>query len=282
MNFTLSFKSGRRLAKVVGGKHNGKIIYLHDPEYKCCQKCSLKCRGDCCDDCGNMKYHNNEDENIEYIKLDDNSKLEMMPTNLKKQSDCVFIVGMRGAGKSYELMKYLKNYKKLYPRQRVYMFSMKKSDELLDDLIDKRVDLDEYVEKGGLTSDDFNEPACVVFDDCDVLPNEKGTMLRTKIFTLMNQLIQVSRSKNITVCQTSHVCLGNEETKHVLNGMSSFTFFSHAVSAQIKACLEKYIGLSKENRKLILDLKNTRPITIFRTAPMVVLTDKEIFILKKS
>ena len=141
--------------------------------------------------------------------------------------------------------------------------------------------LEKYVEKGGLTIDDFTENCLICFDDIDELDNSKeGGHLKARIQKLMNQVLQVSRSKNITVVNTTHVCLGGADTKVLLNAMNSFTFFIASVSSQIKNCLKTYVGLNKEQIQKILNLQDTRWVTIFLTSPMVVLTQKEIFILK--
>jgi hypothetical protein len=52
----LSFKGiGRPLARIVGGKYDGKTIYLYDPKekYRCCDECNDKCKGKkrCCGNC---------------------------------------------------------------------------------------------------------------------------------------------------------------------------------------------------------------------------------------
>jgi hypothetical protein len=54
----LSFKIGRPIAIIRGGKHSGKIINLFDPNKKCCEKCSFGKDGGkgskhkkCCDYC---------------------------------------------------------------------------------------------------------------------------------------------------------------------------------------------------------------------------------------
>jgi hypothetical protein len=282
MDFSFSNTCGRRLCKINGGKYNKKMIYLYDPKYLCCSKCSKKCKGSCCDNCSMLNYHTEPmDEAVDYLKIDDNGVFQQMPTNNPKQRDAIMIVGKAGAGKSVYLANYCKEYKRLNPTQKIFLFSMKKEDEALDDTIDKRVNLDDYIEKGGLTEANFSPNCFVVFDDVDVLPNDKPDLLRSKIFTLMNSLIQISRSKNITIAQTSHITTNHGETKHILNGMTSFTFFPHAISSQIKRALETYLGLSKPQIKRILALENTRYITVFLTAPTVIMTEKELFILKE-
>jgi len=279
--FSFSSCGGYRLCKIDGGKFNNKVIYLYDKKYLCCPNCNKKCEGNCCDSCSIYTYHKNPPEvEIDYIKIEDDGVFQQMPSNIKKQRSAFNIVGKAGSGKSVYLSKICKEYKRLYPLQKIFLFSMKKEDENLDPYISKRVNLDEYVEKGGLTEADFENDVFCIFDDIDQLENTKPDFLRNRIFSLMNQLIQISRSKNITIAQTSHTCLAGSETKHILNGMTSFTFFTHAISAQIRKALEIYVGLTRQQVKHILEIKDTRYITICMTSPMVVMTEKELFILK--
>lgn len=284
-SYSLSSTSGRRLCKVNGGKYDGRYIYLYDSKYKCCPNCSKDCNNKCCQDCGLIKYHksndmlNNEPKIVSYCDIKDDGEFIQVPTNIIAQRDCAFIPAKAGAGKSVYVSQFLKEYRLLNPNNKVFLFSMKKKDENLDPYIHKRVNLDKYIEKGGLTIDDFPENCVIVFDDIDVLDNSKPDHLRDNIFKLMNQVIQVSRSKNISVIQTSHVCLGNQETKHMLNAMTSFTFFTSAISAQVRTALKTYAGLTKEQLKKVLNLKNTRWVTIIFSCPIVVLTQKECFIL---
>jgi hypothetical protein len=54
----LSLKSGRPIAKIIGGEYNGEILHIQDekkPEEQlkggCCKKCGPRCRGGCCKRC---------------------------------------------------------------------------------------------------------------------------------------------------------------------------------------------------------------------------------------
>jgi hypothetical protein len=280
MDTTLSLECGKRLCMIKGGKMNGKIIHLYDKRKKCCSNCGDKCKGQCCNDCIKLQIPDNNE--IDSCKIPENDKgvFLQMPTNEANQSDVIMINGRRGCGKSWYMADFLKMYIKCFPKQKIFLFSQCKSDELLDDLITKRINLEDYVAEGGLEPDDFPENSCVCFDDIDMLNDDKPDKLKSKIFSIMNSLIQLSRKRGITVIQTSHITTNHGETKHALNGCSSFTFFLSAVSHQIKNALKIYLGLSNANIKKILSLKNSRSATLFTTSPMICMTEKEIFIVK--
>lgn len=278
--FALSLNTGRRLCKIIGGKDDGKIIYLYDSKYICCADCSKKCRGKCCDDCSQKYYHNtNVTMGRDYCKIADDGIFQQVPTNIISQTDVNMYAGKRGCGKSFSVAGFAKQYKLFFPKNRIFMFSQCKDDPALNDIIDKRIDLDQYSSMGGLTVDHFNKPCLIIFDDIDMIQNTKEDKLRDKIYHLMNSLIQLSRKKGISICQTSHIGTNHNETRHILNAASSFTFYLQAVSMQIKNALKIYFGLSPAEIRKVLDLKQTRQVTIFTTSPTVIMTDKELFIV---
>ena len=279
MDSTLSLNCGKRLAKIVGGKYDDTTIYLLDkrnPPKKCCDNCSKSCKNKkCCKKCGS-ECNSDTNNSDTYISLKDKSEMfQQMPTNEKANSNCLMIVGKRGAGKSYYIAKYLEQYILCFPHNKIFMFSMCKDDPLLNKMISKRIDLDKYLEEGGLTHEDFPNDCCLIFDDIDVLEGK----LKQGIYHLMGQIIQLSRKRDITVITTSHLGRNFNETRHSLNGCSSYTFFYGSVSHQIKETLKIYLGLSQSNIKKILALKDSRYCTIHTTTPTVIQTEKEIFIL---
>lgn len=281
MDTTLSLECGRRLAVIKGGKLNNKCVYLLDKRKKCCNNCNKKCKGDCCDDCmgcNDVKIT----EEIDSLIIPENDKgiFQQLPNNEKSQSDVLMINGRRGCGKSWYMSDFLKHYIKCFPKQKIFLFSQCKNDELLTDLVSKQIDLEEFKEEG-LDIEDFPDNCCVCFDDIDMLNDDKPDKLKTKVFAIMNSLIQLSRKRGITVVQTSHITTNHGETKHALNGCSSFTFFLSAVSHQIRNALKIYMGLSSNNIKKILAIKNSRFATIFTTSPMICMTEKELFIIKE-
>ena len=281
--FTLSTVSGRRLCKINGGRLHNKILYLYDKNFKCCDKHKKNCNGSCCDNCCFNDYHVDEGEqekNLNYCKIPDGGKFIQVPTNEPTNTDVNYYTGKRGSGKSTSLSNYAKQYKLYNKSNKVFLFSQDTEDPVLDPFVDKRIDLNTFVEKGGLTIDNFKFPSLVIFDDIDMLTNTKENgNLKDKIWKLMNSLIQLSRKKGITVAQTSHIARNHDETKHILNGCTTFTFYSHAINQQIKDALKLYLGLSPNQIKKILNSENTRQITIFTTCPPVVMTEKELYIL---
>ena len=99
-----SFSEGKSIAKIKGGKYNNSIIHINDNDEK------TK---------GNFKEININD-----------GKIEPIPDIEKRQ--CSFIAGPSGSGKSTMAANYLEKYKKIFPDNKIIIFSRKDSDPVLD------------------------------------------------------------------------------------------------------------------------------------------------------
>jgi ribosome-binding factor A len=280
-NYTFSFECGKRLAiiKSKSSGNNGKIIHLYDKKKKCCNNCSVeKCKKKCCDNCCKTYHKEKEQDNITtHIKLNDDEYFEELPTNEPNQTNIVMISAKAGAGKSYYLKQYIQNYKKIYKDNKVYLMSESNTDKLLDELV-KRIPLDKFVESE-LEWNDIPDHSLLAFDDIDCLENTKENgFLKKKLYHLMNSSIQNARKKNISIVQTVHCATDGQTTKVMLLSCSSFVFFLNSVSVQHKNALNKYLGISKENIKKILEMKG-RWVCIYNMTPMVVMGEREIYIL---
>jgi len=280
-NYTFSFACGKRLAVIKSkkGGNNGKIIYLYDKKKRCCNNCNVeKCKKKCCDNCC-KSYHNQKEQDNEttHIKLNDDEYFEELPTNEPNQTNIVMVSAKQGAGKSYYLKQYIQNYKKIYKDNKVYLLSENNTDKLLDDLV-KRIPLDKFVESE-LEWSDIPDNSLLAFDDIDCLENTRENgFLKKKLYHLMNSSIQNARKKHISIVQTVHCATDGQTTKVMLLSCSSFVFFLNSVSVQHKNALNKYLGISKENIKKILSMKG-RWVCIFNMSPMVVMGEREIYIL---
>lgn len=48
----LHFSLGQPIARIKGGRYDGKVLHIYDPDKKCCTKCGSKCENKkCCEDC---------------------------------------------------------------------------------------------------------------------------------------------------------------------------------------------------------------------------------------
>jgi len=209
------------------------------------------------------------------IKLDSNEIIQQIP-NKNAERDVLYITGASGAGKSYYCKNYLLQYNKAYPTRPIYIFSSLTEDETLDNAKIKnfkRIKLNQEFLNLDLTLSDFKD-CCIFFDDCDNISNKH---LKSKIFNILNTLLQTARHSNTTVIVTSHLPTNGLETKIILAEAKSITIFPSTLgSRSIKYLLDNYLGLDRNEIKFIKKLK-TRWFTIFRTSPLIGMSESGIY-----
>lgn len=302
---TLSFSKGKRIAKIVGGADDGKIIYLYDSSWRCCLNCGDKCsKKRCCPKCSMIEYHtqyspenlkimieqikNGKGNNITFEEEEEGGgseplkhielrggSFQQIPSNQPRvDPDLIYVSGRRGSGKSYWIAQYLQQFKEYYPRYRIYLFSAKEEDKLLDQFITKRIDVNE-VRDAQFTSKDF-ETSLVIFDDVDSLPTEKNNNIKADVYKVMTDIIETGRSLGVFCIVTSHLAANSGESKRILNGCSSYTFFLSSSSHQTEYSLNNYFGFTKKQIKKIQNMKGARSVTIIRTCPQLIMTNTEI------
>lgn len=218
--------------------------------------------------------NDNDKKMTEFNKLqleDKKLKFQHMPDK-HSDRDVLYICGRSGSGKSYYLSKYVKEYKKMFPKNKVYLFSRKLEDDNLDKEIDKRVFIDKTIIDEPFEVELF-ENSLVIFDDTDVLPDD----LKKSVNHLRDQILEIGRSLKISCIITNHLCT-SPDLKRVLNECHSATIFPANINRQMVYFLENYCGLDKEDIK---DIKkcNSRSATIFLKYPPVIMTEKKVWLL---
>lgn len=212
------------------------------------------------------------------LQLIDNSKLRPLPN--KNKREILYIAGPQNSGKSYYTSQYLKDFIKMFPKKKIYLFSgiddddnfkgiknIKRMDmddeELLDDPIDVKKELSNSL---------------VIFDDIDRSNNPEITKylheLRNDI--LKNGRDQSKKGKDIYCISTNHQITDGHETRDLLNECTSITIFPHSGSRfGIDRVLQHYIGLGKKEIDKIMKLGNqSRWVTIYKTYPQYVIWEK--------
>ena len=268
MPVSLKFDIGKRIATIKGGSKNGTVIYLYDDDYKCCTKCSDKCEiKKCCSNCSVHTYHNkisdeyihdlqnklknkfkvdeiinDNDEVINEINLN-GGKFQQVPSNFGR--DLIYVSGRQGSGKTFYIAHYLEEFKKYYPKIPIYLFSAKKEDKLLDDKINKRIDV-AMVKDAQFEAQDFKN-CLVIFDDVDSLPDDKNNNIKKSVYDIMTDIIEVGRSLNVHCIITSHLAANNNESKRILNGCNSLVFFNNSSTHSGDYALKNYFDRNKND-----------------------------------
>lgn len=200
-------------------------------------------------------------------------EVQVIPTTDSRQ--CLYVAGPSGAGKSTWVSKYVGEYKKMYPKHKVYLFSRVSNDTCLDDLNPIRIIMDNELIDDPIDPKELKK-SIVIFDDTDTIPNDK---LRKAMIKLKNDLLETGRHEDIYVIITSHLITNYKETRTILNECHLITLFPHGGSSYgIKQCLERYCGIDKKNSKKILNLPS-RWVTIKKSYPQAVIYEKGLYLL---
>lgn len=253
MTSTLTFeKEGRPLALVKGGKYDRKVISLTTQEE------------------GEPKTSNT---------LSGSAVYQQIP-NTETEREVLFITGPSGSGKTTYTSNYLKQYKKAYKKNPIFLFSAVEEDPLLDDLGVKRICIGDNLLSDPINPVDFIEGdlpgACVVFDDIDVIGNKK---LREEVYNILNQLLEVGRHHRVTVVITNHLPTAGKDTRRVLNECHQIVYFPHSgAKRQMDYLLTEYVGLDKKDIKDIRK-SGSRWCCLYKNFPQMCLTEKNLRLL---
>lgn len=220
----------------------------------------------------------NPKQSTEEIVLDSNETFTPMP-NTSKERDVLYIFGQSGSGKSYYVYLYAMNYKKNYKKNSIYVFSSLESDkEGLDRIPNiKRIALNEdFLNDDMIPIEEFKN-SLIIFDDVD---NIASKPLKKKVWAYMNTFLQTGRHFKCSLAITFHVSAGGADTKMIINEATSITYFPATVGGRnLKYMLDSYLGLDKQQMSKIKKL-NSRWITVVKSYPKVILSEKSCYILR--
>jgi len=207
-----------------------------------------------------------------FLKFETNEDSKLEPCWNKKTERMIwFISGMSDSGKSHYAGLLLKKYKKLYPKNEIYIFSSVNEDKSFDSMKVNRINLEGLLTED-LQSDDFAN-SIVIFDDCDCITNKN---IKNKVLSIQNQILEKGRHNNVSCIVTSHISTDGSSTKKILNeSMRIVVFPQNANGRTLKYLLENYLGFDRHQIKYMKELK-TRPLTICKTYPQLVISDNMI------
>lgn len=204
--------------------------------------------------------------------------IQHMP-NKKQERSILYITGASGSGKSYYTRNYCNEYKKMFPKNEIYLISSVTEDSSIDKVKDlRRITLDNNFLGADLTVQDFKN-CMVIFDDTDCITNK---MMKMKVNNILNMLLETGRHTNTSVIYTSHLPTNGLDTRRILNECHSVTLFPNSLGGRsLKYLLENYFGLDKDQIRKVKKL-NSRWVTICKTYPMIVMADKDIYVVNSN
>lgn len=234
---------GRRIARIKGGKLDGQYLYL-----------------------------NAEMTDKKEIILNDGV---FVPLPNKDIVEKIYISAPSGAGKSFWVGEYMREYKKMFKDSDMYVFSSIENDRVLDKHDPIRISLDEDLIQDPINPSEIAD-SLVIFDDTDTIQNAR---LKYAISSFMDWLLEQGRHFNIRLLITSHLLSNYKHTRRVLNEASAVVVFPKSGSGtyNIKRFLQVYCGFDKIQIKKFLNL-SSRWVCIYRSYPQYVLYSKGAYI----
>jgi hypothetical protein len=302
----LSFKSGRPIAIVKGGKHNNKIIYINEEGKQGIQENPLEVLEDIYEGTNKKKLSRQDQlaikqalqtggndfdpslyEIIEGVrdrskkksekdfKIYDEGVIQPLP-RFNKTERC-FIAGQTECGKTYWCRKYLEQLRKVHPEKQIFVISDVEEDPEIDgikNLVRFKLD-EELIDKNPIKPEKFRD-SIVVFDDIDSIQNKK---LYAVIQNLRDSLLRRGRHEDISTLITSHLLTNYKDTRIILNECNSITIFCRSGSTYgIKYLLKKYVGLDKKGIEKVINLPS-RWVSIYKNYPQYILYEKGVYVL---
>ena len=246
-------KIGKVLCKIDGGNNNNKTVSVSTND-------DIKIKSA-----------------FENMHLDE-GKFQQIPNfNADKDNirEILMVTGPSGSGKSTYICNYLKEYKKQYKNNPIYLFSTLKSDKSLDKMKPQRINISESLLEDPIVLDDLKDSICI-FDDIEAIKDKK---VRKYVFDLMDEIATTGRHTNTSLINANHIATNNKDTKTMLSESQVIVYFPNAGSVHgINYLLKEYVGIDKDVIKMIKKSKS-RWCAIFRQYPQVIMLERDIFTL---
>jgi len=205
------------------------------------------------------------------ITLPAGEEVDIMPSPLPER---MYIAGQSGCGKSTLASRYMVEYLKMFPKNKVFLFSRHEGEPTYKDVPHTAIKLNEELET---TPIDLPELAnsLVVFDDTDNLQDKKVSKAIAK---LNDDIISNGRKYGIHSLTLAHQLLNHFKSRNILNETNRTVFFNSGTTFHIKNYLQKYIGLELKKVKKILAVPS-RWTLISNGMPVYVLHQRGAFIV---
>lgn len=287
-----SLKKGIPIAKIEKGTYDGKILYLN---YEAIKNNNMPLDVKIMENLKNPNLKNNkklqlirellqneiddysddssDDEDDELKEFCCDGELKVLPNIDKRQ--CVYVTGPSGSGKTTWIKNYSEQYKKMFPKNQVVLFSRLNEDESIDAINPTRIEISEDLLKDKITPEDLKN-TLTIFDDTDTIRNKK---ILKEIDELKDDILQTGRHETVNTIIVSHLMSNYKQSRIVLNECQSIVFFPRCGNSYaINYVLSKYYGINNKKIKEIMNLPS-RWIYLHKNYPMYVIHEKGAIIL---
>ena len=197
------------------------------------------------------------------------------PTTKENQRDVIYISAPSGSGKSTWVSMYVTQYKKQFPKNKIFMFSRVTSDESIDSVKPIRIKLDQDIVDDPITTEELKDSLCI-FDDCDTIQDKE---IKNAIIKLRNDLLETGRHTRTYILATSHLLMNYKETRTLLNEATSVVVFPSSGSHyHINRFMKVYAGMNNQQIAKALALPS-RWVMVHKSFPQYILYSSGIYLL---
>jgi len=237
-----SFTEGRKIARVKGGEHDKKYIYITN----------------------NL----NVKDGVRDIQLTDGT---LQPLPNRDVVEKIYVSAPSGAGKSTWCGNWIAEYKKMFKEAPIYVFSAIEKDKALDKHNPYRITLDQDLLNDPIKPQEIKN-SLTVFDDIDTIRENR---MRLSITDFRDYLLECGRHFDIRMLITSHLLSNYKSTRRVLNEATAVVVFPKSGSGtyHIKNFLKTYCGFDKKQVARFITLPS-RWVAVYRGFPQYVMFDK--------
>ena len=208
------------------------------------------------------------------FKTREDEYMQIIPNKQKRQ--IIYITGASGQGKSRYAGNYAKEYKKMFPKNDIYLFSLINDDVELNNIKNiKKINLDETFLDTPIELEDLKN-CLLIFDDCDSIEDKE---VLGKIKSIQKMGLECGRHEFTSMIVTSHQACDYRNTKIVLNEAHFIVIFPNGMGNRaLKYLCESYCGLDKKQIQKIKDL-DSRHCTIVKSFPMLIVYEKGCYVI---
>lgn len=242
-------------------------------------------------------YYDEDDESKEPIKLAVGD-FEIIPNTIEGY-EYIFIFGSSGSGKSYWASNYALSYRKIFPKNNIYIFSQKESDPAFEirkskdfvnkeDITDiskglklKRIQIDkEFIKKKIDITKDFKD-CLIIFDDFMYVDDKKE---HEKLSNILIQIMTMGRTNNIYCLITAHASYmeGDKNLyRHIYLETKKIVWFKSCRSNQLEYIFKTHMSFNKKQIELISNIGGSKrySFTCYNQIPSYVVTNHNCVLL---
>jgi hypothetical protein len=213
--------------------------------------------------------------------VSDSGNIQVIPKQIPEQRECIYIGGRSGSGKSTWASDFALQYQIENPGNRVFIFSVKSYDKVMDGKIPNlvRIPLDKkfVIDHSSNESEILNRysDSLIIYDDFQQIKDD--TVLKT-LDLLKGLMLEVGRSKNISVISIQHKLLGSKLSIKEFTESDTIVFFPKYDNGEIFSALRKlHFSFNTINNILDSDARKQRWLCLIR--PNIVVTKNYIKIV---